>query len=83
MSLRELPARPNLEHLKKQARLLLRGSLQAEPSSIDRFRETQVQLPPAAPKLADAQHVIAREYGFDNWANLKAHVGVLSDDPRR
>jgi len=25
--------------------------------------------------------VIAREYGFDNWANLKAHVGVLSDDP--
>ena len=81
MSLRELPARPNLEHLKKQARLLLRGSLQAEPAAIDRFREAQVQLLTAAPKLADAQHVIAREYGFDNWANLKAHVGALSDDP--
>lgn len=38
-------------------------------------------MPTAAPKLADAQHVIAREYGFDNWANLKAHVGALSDDP--
>jgi hypothetical protein len=25
--------------------------------------------------------VIAREYGFDNWANLKVHVGALSDDP--
>jgi len=25
--------------------------------------------------------VIAREYGFDNWANLKAHAGALSDDP--
>jgi len=35
MSLRELPARPNLEHLKKQARLLLRGSLQAEPAAIE------------------------------------------------
>jgi ankyrin repeat protein len=81
MSLRELPARPNLEHLKKQARLLLRGSLQAEPAALDRFREAQVQLATAAPKLADAQHVIAREYGFDNWANLKAHVGVLSDNP--
>jgi ankyrin repeat protein len=81
MSLRELPARPNLEHLKKQARLLLRGSLQAEPAAIDRFREVQVPWPTAAPKLADAQHVIAREYGFDNWANLKAHVGALSDDP--
>ena len=77
MSLRELPARPNLEHLKKQARLLLRGSLRAEPAAIDRFREAQVQLATAAPKLADAQHVIAREYGFDNWANLKAHVGAL------
>jgi len=81
MSLRELPQRPNLEHLKKQARLLLRGALQAEPAAIDRFREVQVPWPTAAPKLADAQHVIAREYGFDNWANLKAHVGALSDDP--
>jgi ankyrin repeat protein len=81
MSLRELPARPNLEHLKKQARLLLRGSLQAQPEAINRFREARVQSGTAAPKLADAQHVIAREYGFDNWANLKVHVGALSDDP--
>ncbi len=81
MSLRELPARPNLDHLKKQARLLLRGSLQAEPEASNRFREAQVQLTTATPKLADAQHVIAREYGFDNWANLKAHVPALSDDP--
>ncbi len=60
MSLRELPARPNLEHLKKQARLLLRGSLQAEPAALDRFRDAQVQSATATPKLADAQHVIAR-----------------------
>ena len=25
--------------------------------------------------------MIAREYGFESWANLKAHVGALSDDP--
>jgi ankyrin repeat protein len=80
MPVRELPARPNLEHLKKQARQLLRGIMQADSSAVDRFREAQVTLPSAA-KLAQAQLVIAREYGFDNWANLKAQVGALSDDP--
>ena len=81
MSVHELPARPNLEHLKKEAKLLLRGSLQAEATAIERFREAHVTYSTDAPKLADAQHVIAREYGFDNWAKLKAHVGALSDDP--
>jgi len=81
MSLRELPARPNLEHLKKTSPASAAWSLQAEPAAIDRFREVQVQFATATPKLADAQHVIAREYGFDNWANLKAHAGALSDDP--
>jgi hypothetical protein len=80
MPVRELPARPNLEHLKKQARQLLRGILQEDASAVDRFRETQVTHAPAA-RLAQAQLVIAREYGFDNWANLKAQVGTLSDDP--
>jgi ankyrin repeat protein len=81
MSLRELPPRPNLEHLKKQARLLLRGCLQAETAAIDRFRHVDVTYSAATPKLADAQHVIAREYAFANWAKLKAHVESLSDDP--
>ena len=80
MPVRELPARPNLEHLKKQARQLLRGILQEDASAIDRFREAQVTHAPAA-RLAQAQLVIAREYGLDNWANLKAQVGTLSDDP--
>jgi hypothetical protein len=80
MPVRELPARPNLEHLKKQARQLLRGILQEDASAIDRFREAQVTHAPEA-MLAQAQLVIAREYGFDNWANLKARVGTLSDDP--
>jgi ankyrin repeat protein len=80
MPVRELPARPNLDHLKKQARQLLRGIMQADAAAVDRFCEAQVTLSPVA-KLAQAQLVIAREYGFDNWANLKAQVGALSDDP--
>ena len=80
MPVRELPARPNLEHLKKQARQLLRGILQEDASAVDRFREAQVTHAPTV-RLAQAQLVIAREYGFHSWANLKIQVGTLSDDP--
>jgi ankyrin repeat protein len=81
MPIRDLPARPSLEHLKKQARQLLRGLLQADPSAADRFQMVQVTHATPAAKLAQAQLVIAREYGFESWANLKAQVGALSDDP--
>jgi hypothetical protein len=55
---RDLPRSPNLDHLKKQAKVLL-----------DELR----RLAPTA-KLADAQRVIARQYGFESWPRLKAHV---------
>jgi hypothetical protein len=58
---RDLPARPNLEHLKKQAKDLLPELQQRNP----------------ALKLADAQHAIAREYGFASWPQLHAHVAAL------
>jgi len=32
-------------------------------------------------KLADAQHALAKEYGFANWAKLKAHVEALASTP--
>src|ERR1700728_3819279 len=79
MSLRELPARPNLEHLKNQARTLLQQTLASDVSATARFAAFDVTS--TKPKLADALHVIAREYGFDTWPNLKLHVDVASDDP--
>jgi len=33
-----------------------------------------------AAKLADAQFIVAREYGFESWAKLVAHVAAI--DPR-
>jgi hypothetical protein len=66
---RELPARPNLEHLKNQAKDLLDLLQQAD----------------ATRQLADAQHTLAREYGFASWPKLKAHVETVMSDalPRR
>jgi ankyrin repeat protein len=81
MSPRELPARPNLEHLKKQAKQLLREYVLGEAAAIARFRAADVSFAKSAPKLASALRVMAREYGFDNWAKLKAHVLTLCDQP--
>jgi hypothetical protein len=48
--------------LKKQAKALL--------------RELQAATPDA--QLADAQHQLAREYGFSSWPALHAHVDAVS-----
>ncbi len=58
---RNLPPHPNLEHLRKQAKDLL--------------HELQKQNPDL--KLADAQHTLAREYGFASWPKLKVYVESL------
>ena len=81
MSSRELPARPNLEHLKKQAKQLLREYVQGEAAAIARFRDAEVSFAKSAPRLAGALRVLAREYGFENWTKLKAHVLTLCDQP--
>jgi hypothetical protein len=58
---RSLPERPNLDHLKHQAKDLL--------------RELQTRAPDT--QLADALHALAREYGFRTWPELKEHVTAL------
>ncbi len=70
---RPLPARPDLEHLRKQAKHLLRDLRAGDPAAAGRFHALQLPLPPA-PILADAQFEIAREHGFPSWARLKHHV---------
>lgn len=83
---KELPVRPNLEHLKSQAKDLLDAFRRKEPAALQRFRES---LPAArgagddalaAMDLAlhDAQSVIAREYGLASFAELRARVEATS-----
>jgi ankyrin repeat protein len=74
---RDLPARANLEHLKKQAKAALRDVHQQDPETVARFRSLASRPASDRPTLADAQHVIAREYGFPTWAALKDHVESL------
>jgi len=58
---RELPAKPSLEFLRKQAKQIQRTMTQS--------------------KLADAQHALAREYGFANWARLKSYAVTFGLPP--
>jgi ankyrin repeat protein len=85
MAARQLPQRPNLEQLKRQAKDLLHDARAKKPAGLTRFRilpsfadkrDADLSLAPLA--LHDAQSVIAREYGFDSWTALREHVEELS-----
>ena len=77
---RTLPARPSLEQLRKQAKDLLRLSESGESAAAQRFRNVLAK--EAEPSLADAQFVIAREYGFESWPKLVAHVEAINPSSR-
>jgi hypothetical protein len=60
MAARDLPARPNLEQYRKQAKELLKGWKASDPKTMR--------------KLADAQHAIARDHGFDSWKKFTDEI---------
>jgi hypothetical protein len=73
------PDRLNLDHLKKQAKDLIRLYRQHDPEAFRRFRRG---LPLAAGqsddevasldlRLHEAQSCVAREYGFVSWQDLR------------
>jgi hypothetical protein len=64
-----LPERPDIEQLRHQARELLRAGASGEPRAVDRLRAVSPQV-----TLSAAQLALAREYGFQTWAALKAEV---------
>lgn len=70
-----LPRRPDLEHLRREAKQLLGGLRTADPSALSRAAAHARDLPPS---LSTAQLVVAREYGFVSWAQLKALVTRMS-----
>ena len=73
-----LPARPSLEQLRKQAKELLKQLRAGGPAALTRARAQHPGLEPNDRfALADAQLVLAREYGFRSWARLKHHVEAV------
>src|SRR5271166_5322019 len=89
MPVRRLPSNPNLDHLKYQAKDLLRDHFERKPAAAQRIREfhprfgaaTDAEIFDAHFRLSAAQLTIAREAGFPSWTRLKRHIEkpTLSD----
>jgi hypothetical protein len=65
----ELPDRPDLDQLRRQARELLRAAAVGEPRAVTRLRAVSERV-----TLSAAQLAIAREHGCPSWPALGAEV---------
>src|SRR5882762_9978427 len=78
--------KPNLENLKKQAKLILRWHRERHYPVAAQIREhlprflnmPDSEILAASFKLSDAQEVIARQQGFDSWQALKTGLSTTS-----
>jgi hypothetical protein len=78
---RRLPAQPHLDVPKQEARELLRQCQSKSSDAFDRIRRRHPKFQSAEDeviatrlKLSDAQLVIAREYNFSSWTELKQRI---------
>src|SRR5207248_8917591 len=77
---------PNLENLKKQAKLILRWHRERHypvaaqiRGHMPRFQNMpDSEILAASFKLSDAQEMVARQHGFDSWQALKTGVSTTS-----
>ncbi len=65
----DLPARPSLDHLRRQARDLLRAARAGDTTAVSRIWAVAGAL-----TLASAQLAVAREYGFASRTRLRDEV---------
>jgi Ankyrin repeats (3 copies) len=89
MPVKRLPSNPNIDHLKYQAKDLLKAHARRILGVAQQIREfhprynraKDPEIFGAKLSLADAQLTIAREYGFPSWTRLKRHIEkpTLSD----
>jgi hypothetical protein len=82
MPVRPLPPNPSLDHLKYQAKDLLKGHAARDRGAAQIIREfhprfaksSDTEILAAHLTLSDAQLIIARESGFASWPRLKQHI---------
>ncbi|MGZ4307220.1 MAG: hypothetical protein ACXVSL_20405 [Solirubrobacteraceae bacterium] len=83
---RGLPGNANLEQLRKGAKSFQRAVRAGDPGAIAVVNEFHPRLPAAVPgstelsafTRADAQLVVARQFGFASWPKLKAHLELVA-----
>ena len=78
-----LPARPDLDQLRRRAKELRDAVRRGDAPALARFAAHHPSAWPDAVSLAAAQFVIARELGFSSWPALKAAVDADAGARRR
>jgi ankyrin repeat protein len=77
---RTLPPRPDFDQQRKLAKELLRAFRAGDPEAMARVRAA---LPDKRViGLTDAQYVLAREYGFASWRELRDHIEQRTEERR-
>ena len=71
-----MQAHASFEAIQKEARKLLHALQRKDAAAIERYRPFDALDSTSHARLADAQYIIARRYGFRSWANLKARLIV-------
>ncbi len=77
-----LPPRVTLRRFKHQAKDLLTRLKTGHSDTLQWFKRVLPDDDPQAAKLADAQRMIARVYGFPSWAKLKQHLASKPAEER-
>ncbi len=91
MNAKEVPAHPNLEQYKKQAKDLVKARKSGDPETLRRIRQVHSRLGKLSDTefegskfvLADAQFIIAREHGFESWPRFAEHIASLNRENSR
>ena len=87
---RGLPGNANLEQLRNGAKGFQRAVRAGDPGAaaiVNEFHPRLASATPGSPELdgftrADAQLVVARQFGFASWPKLKAHLELVADYAR-
>jgi len=81
---RQLPATPNPEHLRKEAKSILKAHRSGDSSCCGVLRNLQHlthksddEILETKTSLAAVQFALAMDYGFTTWSELMAEVGAL------
>lgn len=85
---KKLPERPNLLSLKKQAKAILRRVRSGDATTINQIKnlihryreETDVGRFISLFALHDAQFLVAQEYGFKSWRELRQAISPVTDE---
>src|SRR5580765_41609 len=77
-----LPDQPSFDQLRNMARDLQRAVRAGDAAAVAHAAEHGAPGEPATFRLAAAQLVIARHFGFTSWARLKRHLELLVEYTR-